>query len=145
MDMVPRGQKLHYVMGKNILRTIDTDTGRNLPDRQLPNGKCSALVAQLDGSLFIACSRCLYHMPAVGSAPLKHTCLDIPAPFSHSMAIDPTGTRLLVSTTDGNLYSISTTDLQPITRTSLPGRFIGGVAVLGTLAANQVSAVVTAC
>jgi hypothetical protein len=141
MDLGPLGQKLHYVMGKNILRTVDTATGRTLPDRQLPDGKCSALVAQLDGSLFIACSRCLYHLPAVGSAPLKQSCLDIPAPFGRSMAIDPTGSHLLVSTTDGSLYSISTADLQPITHTSLPGRFIGGVAVLGTLAANQVSTV----
>jgi hypothetical protein len=143
MDLGPRGQKLHYVLGKNILRTMDTATGRNLPDRKLPDGKCSAIVAQLDGSLFVACSKCLYHMPAVGTTPLKHACLDVSAPFGSSMAMDPTGTRLLVSTTDGGLYSISTADLQPITHTSLPARFIGGVAVLGTLAANQVSTMAT--
>lgn len=140
MDLGPRGRLLHYTLGKNMLRTYDTASGLHLSDRQLPAGDCSAVLAQFDGSLLVACSKCLYHLPASASAPpLKHACLtDLPAPFGRRMALDPTGTRLLASTVDGSLHSIQLSDLTRVQQTALPGRVIGGVAVLGTVPASQV-------
>lgn len=140
MDLGPRGRLLHYTLGKNMLRTYDTASGLHLSDRQLPAGGCSAVLAQFDGSLLVACSKCVYHLPAsVSAPPLKHACLaELPAPFGHHMALDPTGTRLLASTVDGSLHSIQLSDLQRVQHTTLPGRVIGGVAVLGTVPASQV-------
>jgi hypothetical protein len=140
MDLGPRGRLLHYTLGKNMLRTYDTASGLHLSDRQLPAGDCSAVLAQFDGSLLVACSKCVYHLPASASAPpLKHACLsDLPAAFGRHMALDPTGTRLLASTVDGSLHSIQLSDLTRVQHAELPGRVIGGVAVLGTVPASQV-------
>jgi hypothetical protein len=113
LDLGPKGSKLYYTLGKNMLRTYDTESGQHLPDRQLPAGNCLGILAQFDGTLFVACGNCLYHLPASDTQPpLKHTCLDLSASFGRYMAMDATGSHLLISTLDGGLHSVQVSELK---------------------------------
>jgi hypothetical protein len=107
LDLGPKGSKLYYTLGKNMLRTYDTDSGQHLPDRQLPAGNCLGILAQFDETLFVACGKCLFHLPTSDKEPpLRHACLDMSASFGRHMALDATGSHLLISTLDGGLHSV---------------------------------------
>lgn len=140
LDLGANGLNLYYTLGTKVLKTYDTVTGIYLPDRQLPSSSCRALLAQFDGTLLVACARCLYHLPANAAAePIKHACFNMSAPFGQHIAMDPTGTHVLISAADGSVHSIRVSDFTAVKNVTLPGRAIGGVAVLGTVLANQVS------
>lgn len=112
LDLGPRGSELYYTLGKNMLRTFDAESGQHLPDQQLPAGNCLGVLAQFDGTLLVACGKCLYHLPASDTEPpLRHACLDLSAPFGRYMAMDATGSHLLISTLDGGLHSVQVSAL----------------------------------
>jgi len=138
-DLGANSTQLYYTVGQGVLKVLDTASAKQLPDRPLPASNCTAVLAQYDGSILVACSKCLYHLAANASAPpLREACFQLAAPFGRHMAVDPACAHLLVSTSDGSLHSIRFTDFQLVKSTFLQGRTIGGVAVLGTVAANQV-------
>lgn len=140
MDLGTKGSRLFYTVNSNNLKTYDLQAGEHLRDRPLPAHSCTALQAMFDeGSVLVACGKCLYHV-AADEAVRKWACLPVSAPFGNHMAIDPEGANVLISTTDGNLHVIRLEDFERVQSTSLAGRKIGGLAVLGTVLANQVGA-----
>lgn len=141
LDLDARAAELYYTHGGSHLGTYSIIREKHLAGRPLPSTGCTAVLALFDGSVLVACSKCLYHAPADASQPVyKETCLDIEAPFGKHVAVDPEGTTLLISTTDGSLHVFSMSDFEhKLQHILLPGRTVGGIAVLGTVPANQVS------